>query len=199
MRTTRSKRALLFAARGQLEMKGTARPCEIRVLAPVRVSPHEYSARVKLTAPYRIDQEISGGTPKQARELAFGLVHQLFNGSILRDSEGSVVRVPGAELHPEEDRDDGVRAKDGVVACVVSRDPRTVRIVLDVVHEGDGAKASSGKKSKAWSAKQVHTWFDVDRERFALFKLTDDELEAIGAAVASQLAAMAKLGKRKAR
>src|SRR5438105_9815809 len=127
MRTTRSKRALLFAARGQLETKGGARPCEVRVLAPVRSGDHEYSARVKLTAPYRIDQEISGGSAEQARELAFGLVHQLFNGSTLRDDAGSVVRVPGAEVHPERETDDGLRGKDGVVASVVARDEKTMR------------------------------------------------------------------------
>src|SRR5258706_8451225 len=146
MRTTRSKRALLFAARGQLETKGAARPCEVRVLAPVRSADHEYSARVKLAAPYRIDQEITGASAKQARELAFGLVHQLFNGSVLRDDAGEVVHVPGAQIHPDEDRDDGVRATDGLVACVVERDERTVRMVLDVVHANGAARAKSGTK-----------------------------------------------------
>jgi hypothetical protein len=191
MRTTRSKRALLFAARGQLETKGASRPCEVRVLAPVRRDTHEYSARVKLTAPYRIDQEITGGTAKQARDLAFGLVHRLFDGAVLRDDEGGVVSVPGEELRADDDKDDGVRAPDGVVACVVERDARTVRLILDVAH-ADG-------EASQWSAKSVHTWFDLDRERFRYFKLTDDELEAIGAAVVSRLAAMSKLPRRRAR
>jgi hypothetical protein len=194
MPTTRSKRALLFAAKGQLETKAGARPCEVRVLAPVRRAAHEYSARVKLTAPYRIDQEISGGSAEQARELAFGLVHQLFNGSTLRDDAGSVVRVPGAEVHPERETDDGLRGKDGVVASVVARDEKTMRIVLDVAQADD--PSAPQKKAKGWTAKQMHTWFDVDRERLALFKLTDDELEAIGAAVVSRLAAVTKAKRR---
>jgi hypothetical protein len=191
MRTTRSKRALLFAARGQLETNGASRPCELRVLAPVRRATHEYSARVKLTAPYRIDQEIYGVSAKQARELAFGLVHQLFGGAVLRDEAGAVVRVPGGDLPLDDDADDGVRARDGVVACVVERDARTVRLVLDVAHASD--------EPARWGAKAVHTWFDLDRERFRYFKLTDDELEAIGAALVSRLAAMSKLRPRRAR
>ena len=190
-RTARSKRAVLFAAHGQLETKSGARPCEVRVHAPVKQGEGEYAARVKLTAPYRIDQEITGGSAKQARDLAFGLVHRLFDGAALRDEKGAVVRIPGGELPDEDESDDGVRASSGVMACVVERDAKTVRLILDVVRAGD--------EPSQWAAKSVHTWFDFDRERFRFFKLTDDELEAIGAAVVSRLASMTKLGRKRAR
>src|SRR5258708_32257720 len=119
MRKARSKRAVLFAARGWLGENGTSRACEVRLLAPVRAGEQAYAVRVKPTAPYRIDQEISGATARQAKEHAFGLVHRLFDGAVLRDEKGVPVEVPGAPLPQRREVDDGVRGTTAIVSCAV--------------------------------------------------------------------------------
>ena len=184
MRKSRPKRAVLFAVQGSLETHGTSRACEVRVLAPVRANAHEYAVRVKLTAPYRIDQEISGTTGRQAKELAFGLVHRLFNGAVLRDERGAAIAVPGNPLPAPREVDDGVRGSTAIVSCVVARDAATVRIIFDDVARAD---------AKRWGTRAHYTSIDIDRERFRLFKFTDDELEAIGATLVSRLVATSKL------
>jgi hypothetical protein len=184
MRKARTKRAVLFAARGWLGAIGTARDCEVRVLAPVREGDHDYAVRVKLTAPYRIDQEISGETALQAKELAFGLVHRLFDGAVLRDERGAPIEVPGAPIAAPREVDDGVRAATAIVSCAVARDASTVRIVFDDVGKAD---------AKRWGTKAFYTSIDVDRERFRLFQFTDGELETIGATLVSRLVATSKL------
>jgi hypothetical protein len=183
----RSKRAVLFAIRGRLHTEGTSRPCEVRVLAPVRAGDREYAVRVKLTAPYRIDQEIGGATAQQAKELAFELVHRLLDKAVLRDESGQIVEVPGAPRSAPREVDDGVRGTTAIVSCVVPRDASTVRIVFDDVARAD---------AKRWGTQAFYASIDVDRERFRLFKFTDDELEAIGATLVSRLVATSKLAPR---
>jgi hypothetical protein len=156
----------------------------VRILAPVRAGAHEFEVRLQLTAPYRIDQEICGATGRQAKDLAFELVHRLFDGAVLRDEAGAQIEVPGGPLRRPRVLDDGMRGKTAIVSCVVARDASTVRIVFDDVSKAD---------AKRWGTQAFYTSIDVDRERFRLFKFTDDELEAIGATLVSRLVATSKL------
>lgn len=88
-----TKRKVLFAFEGTFDKE----PCELEIHEPIAAG-RDFSCRIRLTRPVRIDQEIFGASAKQARELVFALCHGLLDRGALRDERGKRVKLPGKPL-----------------------------------------------------------------------------------------------------
>jgi hypothetical protein len=168
-------RKKLYAFAGTFD----GQPCELVVWDAIRVG-RDYACRIQLTYPIAIDREFFGATPKQARELAFGLCHSLLDRGECASAKGKPVEIPGAPL-PRLELDDGHRTVRGLALCLVQRPRGRVRLVLA------DARSLTATHPQQWTATSFYTDFEHDEDGVRTGRLPKDALAAIGQAVLTRL------------
>lgn len=121
-----------------------------------------------------------------ALENAYTFIKALMQGLQLVNERGEPIDVPWSHIELGEKLDNLERHNIGVVACLISNDDGTLRLVFDDV------KSDSDKFPQQWKSESLFTWVDMDIDKARGHELTDKLYEEIGFNLVARLVSSIK-------